>query len=103
LKIVFRITGQDKKFEKEIDKLREKNFDESSYVVSTFGLRGEKEIIEQECFAQSIDVKFEGKTYKAPIGYDRYLKQMYGDYMELPPEDEQIPHHDLEVYWRDSD
>jgi lipopolysaccharide cholinephosphotransferase len=97
----FRVFGREKNFEIAIDKLRENSFDDSSYIVSTFGIRGEKEIIKQEYFAKSIDVDFEGRKYKAPIGYDQYLKQMYGDYMKLPPENERIPNHDIEVYWKD--
>jgi lipopolysaccharide cholinephosphotransferase len=100
-KILYGNSEREKCFENEIDKLRKNSFDNSMYVISTFGVRREKEVIEKECFAQSIDVKFEERYYKAPIGYDRYLKQMYGDYMELPPVDERIPNHDLEVYWRD--
>lgn len=33
----------------------------------------------------SIDIEFEGRIYKAPAGYDEYLKMKYGDYMSVPP------------------
>ena len=40
---------------------------------------------------------FEGLSMPLPKGWDVYLRTAFGDYMELPPEDKQIPHHDLAV------
>ena len=30
-----------------------------------------------------------------PVGYDKYLKMAFGDYMKLPPKEKQVPHHDI--------
>ncbi len=49
-------------------------------------------------FSSFTDVEFEGKCYKAPSGYDEWLKDFYGDYMQLPPKEEQITHHQYEAY-----
>ena len=38
---------------------------------------------------------FEGLSMPLPKGYDVYLRTAFGDYMQLPPEDKQVPHHDL--------
>ena len=38
-------------------------------------------------------VDFEDIKVKVPIGYDRCLKDTYGDYMKLPPEEKRQPHH----------
>ena len=43
--------------------------------------------MEKTVFEKSVDLYFEGHKVKAPVGYDRYLTLMYGDYMKLPPED----------------
>ena len=40
-----------------------------------------------EDFSKAIDMEFEGMKLKAPIGYDRYLTDGYGDYMQFPPMD----------------
>jgi len=43
-------------------------------------------------FEEFIDGEFEGHRIKNPIGYDEYLTKRYGDYMKLPPKEEQIMH-----------
>ena len=35
---------------------------------------------------------FEGEEYNVPALYDKKLTATYGDYMQLPPEDQQINH-----------
>ena len=91
--------------EKRIHGVEQKNliyqFDDSVYVASTYGLRGINEILEQKCFNDYIPIEFNGSFYKAPIGYDKYLKKMYGDYMRLPPVDQQKPPHINNAFWRE--
>lgn len=53
---------------------------------------------EKSVFRESILVEFEGKMYKAPIGYDEWLKSFYGDYMKLPPEEKRVSHHSFVAY-----
>ena len=45
-----------------------------------------------------IEVTFEKKKYPAPARYDEWLRSYYGDYMELPPEEQQVSHHRFEAY-----
>ena len=40
-------------------------------------------------------VNFEGYDMPCMSGYDEYLTMVFGDYMSLPPEDKQVPHHDI--------
>ena len=46
-----------------------------------------------------IDVDFEGRKYKAPIDYDAWLKGLYGDYMQLPPEKDRVSRHRFKAFW----
>lgn len=54
----------------------------------------------KECFSDYILLEFEGRKYKVPIGYDKYLRCLYpGDYMQLPPKDKQYKHNTI-IYWK---
>lgn len=53
-----------------------------------------------EAFATTIDVPFEDRIYKAMTGYDEYLTNTYGDYMTIPPKEQQTQHQ-FKAYWRE--
>ena len=54
-----------------------------------------------EDFEETVDVLFEGRTFKMMKGYDRVLRNIYGDYMQLPPEDQRQPKHGhATLYWK---
>lgn len=46
----------------------------------------------RECFEEFIEVEFEGRKFPGFKKYDIYLSRHYGDYMKLPPKEQQIPH-----------
>lgn len=47
-----------------------------------------------EAFSSALWVDFEGLKMPIPVGYDTYLRMAFGDYMSLPPEEEQKPKHE---------
>lgn len=49
-------------------------------------------IFDSSIFKQTIGHKFEDTEIQIPIGYDKYLKQCYGDYMRIPPVEKRITH-----------
>ncbi len=59
-----------------------------------------QEVIDRKGYVNLIDVEFEGKKYHGPSNYDRYLTQLYGDYMKMPPLEQQKTHHTFKVYKR---
>lgn len=59
---------------------------------------GKKEFVNTAVFHESIDIEFEGKNYKAPIGWEEWLGNRYGDFMKLPPKELQIAHHNRTDY-----
>lgn len=59
---------------------------------------GAREIIPTEAFSKTIFVEFEGDKYPAPIGYDVYLRSLYGDYENDPPSKKQRSHHKYIAY-----
>ena len=45
-------------------------------------------------------ITFEGREFMAVNGIDAYLSSEYGDYMKLPPKEQQVPKHDFySIYW----
>ena len=52
-------------------------------------------------FAETIDVQFEDRTFKCLNGYHEFMTKIYGNYMELPPVEEQRPKHiRSKYYWK---
>ena len=81
-----------------INKLAKKYaFDDSPYV-ATIIAGGMKNCVPTSCLSTYIPHKFETETLNIPVGYDEYLKALYGDYMTLPPEEKRYVHNN-EAYW----
>ena len=59
---------------------------------------GEREIIPAEVFSDTVLVEFEGELFPAPVGYDIYLRSLYGDYEMDPPLEKQKTHHSFKAY-----
>ena len=55
-----------------------------------------------DLFETMTDVDFEGHRYMAIARYDEYLKQRYGNYMELPPIEQRVPYHGGKYYHLES-
>ena len=47
------------------------------------------EIFPREVRCETMDAEFEGRLFKIPRDYDRYLAERYGNYMEVPPPEKQ--------------
>ncbi len=48
-----------------------------------------------EIFTEFADYTFEGETFRGLKDYDTYLKVLYNDYMQLPPEDQRENRHQI--------
>lgn len=74
---------------------------DSKYIVNAvIYAKGEREILEREWFKETVDLEFERRYYKAPIGADQYMRRLFGDYMQLPPEDKRVSHHRFKAYYK---
>ena len=61
----------------------------------------EGEIMERAIWSGYQFVQFEDRKYMAISDMNAYLKHVYGDYMQLPPKEQQVPKHDFEaIYWK---
>ncbi len=72
------------------------HFDESENVAEfCAGFYFMKKVYPRSIYDGKVELEFEGEKFFAMKGYDEYLHIPFGDYMELPPEEERLPHHDI--------
>ncbi len=66
-------------------------FDNQYFFPST--IKDAKVYFAPDLFDKMIDIPFEGKKYMCINDYDAYLRNCYGNYMCLPPEEERVLKH----------
>lgn len=78
---------------------RKYKYEESNYVAQcVFHHYGIKERVHKKCYSSHINIEFESHIFKAPILYENILKQLFGDYMKLPPKEKRV-NHNIEAFW----
>jgi lipopolysaccharide cholinephosphotransferase len=70
-----------------------------SDIYNVFGRWGIKESVDKNWYGTNVRYDFEHLKLCGFKDYDKYLTQMYGDYMQLPPEEQRIAHVD-NIYLR---
>ena len=74
------------------------DFDKQEYIGGVAWSLGPNERIEKEKNTYHIMMwNFVGKKFHAPACWKFYLTQIYGDYMQLPPESKRI-NHEFDAY-----
>lgn len=70
------------------------DFEKAKYVAGLNGMYGKKEIWLKEKMMPVVYLDFEDGKFPCYKNYDIYLSNLYGTYMELPPEEKRKPHND---------
>ena len=70
---------------------------QSRILANYCGAWGKKEIMPAEWYGKGKCIEFEGIQVKAPKEYEKWLTQVYGDYLKLPPVEKRITHHFTEL------
>lgn len=78
-------------------------FDGGKFVGNFTSQYGARELMHRSSWDSYVELEFEGRRFEACVGWEEYLKNIYGDYMQLPPKDKQKGHHIGVVYWREED
>ena len=62
-----------------------------------------KEYFPKETLTTFADIDFEGVTVRSVNDYDAVLSRFYGNYMQLPPKEKQVPDQlrYIQFYWKD--
>jgi lipopolysaccharide cholinephosphotransferase len=58
---------------------------------------GPQERVPRKLYLKSVPMQFEDMVVSAPGCWEYYLRNLYGDYMQLPPEEKRITH-DMDVW-----
>lgn len=74
------------------DCMKKYDYDKQKYVAIYVGKYIFKDIYPKSWFEPGIEIPFEDTTIIVPSGYDKYLHQLYGDYMTPLPEPERNCH-----------
>ena len=61
---------------------------------------GNQAVYPKAWFEQTLEVDFENHKFYIPREYHQILTKVYGDYMQLPPDEERIAHHFYKIYRR---
>lgn len=68
-------------------------YEKSSRVTSYTAVEKRGWSLSKDTYENTIEVEFEGSSFPAMSCWDEYLTKMYGNYMEMPPEDKRDGHH----------
>ena len=71
--------------------------EKSGWIANYGSAWGEKEIVPADWYGDGVPVLFEGMQLMAPEKYGKWLTQVYGDYMQLPPIEKRVGHHYVDV------
>jgi len=73
------------------------------YIVAIPLQKKDKVIYHRDLFSELSIVSFENRQFQIISCYEIFLKQMYGDYMQLPPESERQPYHGGNYFWKNNE
>jgi len=93
----------EKKYSQKINDLASTySFDGSNYVAHLVALFGKPERFVNPIsnYADYTMLDFEGYQLRAPIGYENVLTRSFGNYLEIPPENERHGQHGIKIYKR---
>lgn len=97
---IYRLIGA-KTYAKKIDRMsRRLDFDKCEYVGGITWSQGKNERMKKSDFVPYKEIEFNGRMFHAPMCTEYYLTRLYGDYMQLPPEDKRVTH-DFAAYVTD--
>lgn len=89
---LWKVFDTKKQFEKFDKACKKYTYQHSDLVGNVYGRYGKKEFVKKDIFGEGVKLKFEDMMLRCPKDYDSYLKNIYGDYMRLPPENERYDH-----------
>ena len=78
--------------------IRKKENDNANYMACIFAFK--PMYFEKKWFKEEVLKKFEDDFFVIPKDYDYILKRIYGEYMKLPPKEQQVIQHTYDAYYK---
>lgn len=98
---VFTVFLSTRKFAYKLDDFSQKNNSKGygRYFECCQGLL-QKRPFSKNLFNSLVYIPFEDRLFMAFKDADKYLTNGYGNYMQLPPEEQRVTHHSFKAYWK---
>jgi lipopolysaccharide cholinephosphotransferase len=93
--------GQSRVLAEKLDDFMQKYAMSDNNLVSYLYTGYKNAIFPKEIWEEYEDVQFEHLTARKLKNHDAYLERQYGDYMQLPPENERVNHSYYHWYWKE--
>lgn len=79
------------------------NYDTAEFVAAIVDCHygGQREKIPKKLFEMRQQFDFEKKKFWGSHAWKLYLTNMYGNYMELPPIERRVTHHEFKAFWKE--
>ncbi|WP_277281783.1 LicD family protein [Veillonella caviae] len=68
------------------------------FVTGAHNKNGMGEVCSAKAFSDTTYLPFEGVDRPVPLGFEEYLQNLYGDYMQLPPPEKRVFRHGFTAY-----
>lgn len=94
------IPGFNKAMRRYRDVLFQYPYESTKFFFTNGGELEMRNVHDFDLFEEMIEVPFEGHKFMSIARYDEYLRCFYGDYMQLPPEEQRVPYHGGHYYWK---
>ena len=75
-----------------------RSLSEGSHIVNHCGAWGKKETVPAHWYGKGTVLQFEGLEVQAPACYRAWLTQVYGNFETLPPPEQRVSHHQIQVF-----
>lgn len=86
------------KYEKLVSKYQ---FEDHNKTLVYCGMYGLNEVFDKDIYSNLSTISFEGIIFPVVNDTDKYLKALYKNYMQLPPKEKQVSHHEFKIYKKD--
>ncbi|MGI5895437.1 MAG: LicD family protein [Oscillospiraceae bacterium] len=86
-----------KQTEKVESLLKQHDYDKSDCCINYYSEYRKRQIFPKSYYGSGKLCKFEGYEFKIPAEAEKILSGIYGDYMKLPPEEQRVCKHSIEI------